>query len=91
MTYPKIIPVQNTFKVIDIFHTHISDKTFDFLEGQSAYRDQVLNEHLINVSNMVDDPKEHGLKRSGIVWKEINALHELCLKYKAAYIRFVTM
>lgn len=87
--------VQNIMKVIDIHFKEVSDETRRYLNIRHAtYRDQVLEEHLINVNEAVDLLSKFSRRKrpwdevSEMIINEINELYKLAAENDAAYVRF---
>lgn len=89
----KPIKVLGTMKVIDISTNSINRFTWNFLHSEFiTYRDEKLNEHLINIHDAIDQINDYGSllgKNINIVKQELTELQALANKNDAAYIRFI--
>lgn len=74
-------------RIVDIHVKQLSPETFAYIDRQDmTYQDQKLNEHIYNISDMVEEGLEID---SEIVIKEMEQMSRLCTKHNAGYIRII--
>lgn len=87
------IEAENILKIVDIGVHQISEETVDYLEKKFAdWKDQVLNEHIINIESAVESIEENtdaATELHELQINEIKVLAELAKTNDAGYIRFV--
>lgn len=91
-----MIKVNDILKIVDIDKKAVNIETWNFLnEYFIAYKDQVLKEHLIDMTGAIEEvtnedpehlPQNKFAKK---IISEVAELWTLCVKHEAGYVRFI--
>lgn len=81
------IQYDNILRIIDIHSKQISPETLQYINEQKiTYQDQVMKEHIYNITDMIEEGLETDNK---VIEKEMEQMHRLCIKHKAGYVRII--
>jgi hypothetical protein len=86
-----MIQIDNVLKIVDIQKNQVSEDTFKYLSNFITYTDNVLDEHIINIQDAIDDVNEDKpeYSPSSKTIKEVKELQTILNDNEAGYVRFI--
>lgn len=90
----KTIKPVNVLKVVDVNKSDVKENTIKYLFNNFiTYRDEVLNEHIVNINDALEDDQPFEsywvAEEVEMIKGEIEALQKLAHTLECGYIRFI--